>query len=356
MPDVDREAPNRNHTQSVLFRKDEWTRAESREWLVEHDHFTDGYEETENLHRWRQYQPDAGRFRYRNEQIGDGITLVLAFRKDEDMLGHPFSKKKPFRGFWAGPTWAQEEEEHPKDQEEEEEHPMAQEEEKEHPMAELLLFDVIGPDFFGDGITGLQVREAFATLGGQDVRVRINSPGGDVFEGLAIHNALRDHPGRVQVVVDALAASAAAIVAMAGDEILMVENATLMIHEPWTVAVGDAAELRAQADILETINAGLVTTFARRTGLPRDEVAQLLRAETWLSADQAVAAGFADRTVEPGGVRNQFDMKQFSKPKRVWRKDVESFLSRLPQEEQDRAGILRTERAKLRLRMAMLDN
>ena len=274
------------------------------------------------------------------------------------------SRGKPFRGFWAGPLRAQEE--------------------ADSPMAEILIFDVIGRDFWGDGIDGKSIRSALKELGDGDVRVRINSPGGDVFEGVAIHNALRDHKGKVQVVIDALAASAAAIVAMAGDEVLMVENATFMIHEPWTFALGDATELRAQADILETINSGLITTFSRKTGQSREAIAELLQAETWLDAEEALEGSFVDEVIEPGGIRNEFNRDTFSKPKPRGVEEVDSFMKAVaidevagkllsdmievvadastpedPREEGhegvDKAAQARTNQAKLRARIASLD-
>lgn len=226
-------------------------------------------------------------------------------------------RKKLFRGFWSGPIKTQEDVE------------------TSQPMAEILIFDVIGRDFWGDGIDGKSIRSALKELGNGDVRVRINSPGGDTFEGVAIHNALRDHKGKVQVVIDALAASAAALIAMAGDEILMVENATFMIHEPWTFALGDATELRAQADILETINSGLITTFARRTGQSREAIGELLQAETWLGAEEALEGGFVDEVVEPGGIRNEFDKDVFSKPKPRGFENVQTFLEGMAEGEEE---------------------
>jgi len=81
MPKVNRKTPDRNHTQSVLFQRDQWTVARAKRWLRDHDHFTDGLDTTKNLYRFRQYNPDAEKFRYRNRAIGDGITLVLAFKR-----------------------------------------------------------------------------------------------------------------------------------------------------------------------------------------------------------------------------------------------------------------------------------
>lgn len=132
----------------------------------------------------------------------------------------------------------------------------------------------------------------------KDLTVYINSPGGDVMAGAEIYTALREHSekglGRVTVKVTGLAASAASIVAMAGDEILMAPVAYMMIHNPWTVAAGNAKELRKQADVLDVISEGLINAYERRTGKSRDELMQLLDGETYMSAQTCINEGFAD--------------------------------------------------------------
>ena len=132
----------------------------------------------------------------------------------------------------------------------------------------------------------------------QDVTVYINSPGGDVMAGAEIYTALREHSeqgkGRVTVKVTGIAASAASVVAMAGDEVLMSPVAYMMIHNPWSAAVGNAKELRKQADALDVISEGLVSAYERRTGKTRDELMQLLDGETYMSAQTCVDEGFAD--------------------------------------------------------------
>ena len=132
----------------------------------------------------------------------------------------------------------------------------------------------------------------------KDVTVYINSPGGDVMAGAEIYTALREHSangkGRVTVKVTGIAASAASIVAMAGDEILMSPVSYMMIHNPWTISMGDAKELRKQADVLDVISEGLIAAYERRTGKSRDELMRMLEAETYMSAQTCIDEGFAD--------------------------------------------------------------
>jgi ATP-dependent protease ClpP protease subunit len=162
--------------------------------------------------------------------------------------------------------------------------------------AELLLYQEIGLG----GQTSKDLVERLDALGALDeITVRINSPGGDVFDALAIHQTLSRHPARVVVTVDALCASAATLVALAGDEIRMAENALWMIHEPWTVAMGNSADLLKQSDLLDTVAEQIVSIYVRRTGLTGEEIRDLMRAETWYTAPQALAAGFVDAIDAP---------------------------------------------------------
>ena len=137
-----------------------------------------------------------------------------------------------------------------------------------------------------------------ALKGVKNVTVHINSPGGDVIAGAEIYSALREHSlngeGSVTVIVTGIAASAASIIAMAGDRILMHPVAYMMIHNPWTVAMGDAKELRKAAKVLDVIAEGLVSTYQARTGKDKEELEKMLENETWMSAATCVEEGFAD--------------------------------------------------------------
>jgi len=160
---------------------------------------------------------------------------------------------------------------------------------------ELSIYDEIGA--FGIG-----AKEFIAELReykGQHVHVRINSPGGEIIDGSAIANALNRHDGGVTVHIDGLAASMASYIAMSGNPTYMSENALLMIHNPWTLAAGEADDLRKQADLLDTMKATLVRGYQRKSGMPAEEIGRLMDEETWLTALEATALGFVD-AIEDG--------------------------------------------------------
>ena len=163
--------------------------------------------------------------------------------------------------------------------------------------AEILIYDVIGDSFWSDSVSAKQFVDDLSGISG-DIHVRINSPGGDVFDGTAIYNALISHKGRVRTTVDGIAASMASVIAMAGETLTMPENAMMMIHDPWTMAVGNAAELRKTAEVLDKSKLGLVAAYQAKTGLPSDEISAIMAEETWFTGAEAVERGFADNLGE----------------------------------------------------------
>lgn len=172
--------------------------------------------------------------------------------------------------------------------------------------AEISIYDEIG--FWG--VTAKQFIGDLKAIDATTIKLAINSPGGAVFDALAIYNALRQHPANVEVTIMGVAASAASIIAMAGDTVVMPENAFMMIHNPLNMAYGNADDLREMADVLDKIGASLVGIYARRTGLPEDEIKALLDAETWLNAEEAVLKGFADELQPELKVAASFDMER----------------------------------------------
>lgn len=172
--------------------------------------------------------------------------------------------------------------------------------------ADISIFDEIG--FYG--VNAKQFIGDLKAIDAKTIKLAINSPGGSVFDALAMYNALRQHPANVEVTVLGVAASAASLVAMAGDTIVMPENAFMMIHNPLNFAYGNADELREMADVLDKIGASLVATYANRTGLPEAEIKALLDAETWLNAEEAVLKGFADELQPALKVAASFDMER----------------------------------------------
>lgn len=164
-------------------------------------------------------------------------------------------------------------------------------------VAEIRIYDEIG--FWGTDAKTFVSRLDEAAASAAEVVVAINSPGGDVFDAFAIYNALRRYAGRVTARVDGVAASAASLVAMAGDRIVMPENAMLMIHNPWTVALGTASDLRATADSMDKARDGILAAYRNKSGKTDEELMAMLDAETWMTAAEAKEAGFADEIEAP---------------------------------------------------------
>lgn len=163
---------------------------------------------------------------------------------------------------------------------------------------ELIINGTIASEsWLEDDVTPKLFKEELATHTG-DITVRINSPGGDVFAGVSIYNMLREYNGRVVVKVDGLAASIASLIAMAGDEIVMLPGAMMMVHKPWTIAAGNADELGRAVEMLEKTCESMIPVYASRTGLSEEKIEELLAAETWMTAAEAVELGFATEAVE----------------------------------------------------------
>ena len=157
----------------------------------------------------------------------------------------------------------------------------------------ITMFSVIGEDYWSDGITASQVAKQLRAIGGP-VEVQINSPGGDVFEGFAIYNILREHPYKVSVKVVGMAASAASIIAMAGDEITIGSAAFIMIHNCWCIGVGNRHEFRELADFLDPFDQALVDVYVARTGQSEKDIKKWMDAETYMSGSMSVERKFAD--------------------------------------------------------------
>lgn len=165
--------------------------------------------------------------------------------------------------------------------------------------AEVWIYDQIGASFWEEGVTAKNfIKELTAIKAGQ-INLHINSPGGSVFDGVAIYNALKNHPATVTTFVDGLAASIASVIALAGDKVVMAENSLYMIHNPWGFAQGDAEEMRKTAEMLDKVRGTLLTTYMSKTGKDEAELIAMLDAETWLDAKEALAHGFIDEIAAP---------------------------------------------------------
>lgn len=171
---------------------------------------------------------------------------------------------------------------------------------EEQSAGELLLYgEISDATWWGDEVTPKQFRDDLQGLGDiKELRIYINSPGGDVFAGSAIYSILKRHSARKLVYVDGLAASAASLIAMAGDKITMPVNAMIMVHNPWMIVMGDAPTMRKAADDLDKIRESMIAVYQARTGLDQEKIVELLDAETWMTAEEAVKLGFADEVEE----------------------------------------------------------
>lgn len=181
--------------------------------------------------------------------------------------------------------------------------------------AELMLYNDIGGWF---GTYADEFVEELSAISAPRLTVRLNSPGGSVFQGLAIASALRTHPADITVRVDGIAASIASVIALAGDRLVVMPGSTMMIHEAAGEAVGDASVMAKMAEVLDTLSANIADMYAAKAGGTRDEWRQRMVAETWFLADEAVAAGLADEvgpsrgaTPEEPEMREQFDLTAY---------------------------------------------
>lgn len=176
----------------------------------------------------------------------------------------------------------------------------------------ISVLDVIGQGWFDEGVTSKRVAGALRAIGKNDVTVTINSPGGDYFEGLAIYNMLREHPAKVTVKVLGMAASAASVIAMAGDEIQIARAGFMMIHNTWVIAMGDRHQLRDVAAWLEPFDQTAIDIYAARTGLDGKALATMMDRETWIGGSSAVDQGFADSLLSSDEVtaKNSIEAKE----------------------------------------------
>lgn len=178
-------------------------------------------------------------------------------------------------------------------------------------VAEVYIYDEIG--YFG--VTAKDFTDELRTITADTIELHLNTPGGDVFDGLAIYAALQQHPARVVATVDALAASAGSFIAMAGDEVVMARNATVMIHDAFGLALGNAADMADMAERLDKVSDNLASIYAERAGGDVAAWRTAMRAETWYDADEAVEAGLADRVLGAGrddAAKDTFDLSVFA--------------------------------------------
>lgn len=173
----------------------------------------------------------------------------------------------------------------------------------------LYIYDEIG--YWGDSAKSLV--DQLQKIEGDKLDVHVNSPGGDIFDGLAIYQALKDHKAEVTVHVDGVAASIASVIAMAGDRVIMAPKASMMVHDGWTMAVGSAKDMRKTADLLDKQSDIIASVYADKTGQPVEFWREVMGEDSWYDADEALAAGLADEVVgKEKKVDEAFDLGVFA--------------------------------------------
>jgi len=181
---------------------------------------------------------------------------------------------------------------------------------KGNKKAEITIYQEIGG--YWDGVSAKQFAEELKALGDIDeINLRMNSPGGEVFEGITIYNVLKQHKARVIVDIDGLAASIASVIVMAGDEIRMADNALMMIHDAWGFAMGTADDMRKTANTMDKVNGTIISTYAKRTSREEAEIVDMMHAETWMTAKEAKENGFIDEITDAMEMAAHFDLDKF---------------------------------------------
>lgn len=205
----------------------------------------------------------------------------------------------------------------------------------------IQIFDVIGEDWWtGGGFTAKRMSAALRSIGNNPVTVQINSPGGDMFEGITIYNLLRAHQAKVTIEVLGWAASAGSIIAMAGDEIVMGLGTFMMVHNAWGIVIGNRHDMREAATLFEGFDGALVDIYEARTGKARKDIEKLMDAETFMGPTEAVEKGFADRVDDKLGAGDEKEPAKDSGDRRLMaRRQTEAALAK--------AGFSRSTRAEM---------
>lgn len=179
---------------------------------------------------------------------------------------------------------------------------------------DIILYGTVGDSFFEEGFTAKDVINALAGLRGQPVNVRINSGGGIADEGIAIYNSLKNHGAKISVFIDGIAASAASLIAMAGEVVTMRKGSVMMVHDPMMFSMGNAADMEKSAQALNAIADSMADLYAGKTGRKAKDIRAEMREELWLTPDEAVAKGYADATVADDAIEaSAFDYRAYTK-------------------------------------------
>lgn len=178
----------------------------------------------------------------------------------------------------------------------------------------IYLYDVIDPYF---GVSAESFVKQLANVDAENITLHINSPGGDVFDARAIATAIKNHKATVTAKIDGLAASAATYIALAADSVEMADGSFFMIHKGWTFTMGNADDLRETSNLLDKVDESIVNDYAKKTGMEPSAIIDLMAAETWFTATEALDNGFIDKITDGNVVTNRFDLSAYNNAPRV---------------------------------------
>jgi len=201
--------------------------------------------------------------------------------------------------------------------------------------AEILIYGVIGFPFNDAG----EIVRTLAEMNQKTILIRINSPGGDVFDSVAIFNVLQSHKSKIITRIESLAASSASFIALAGKEVQAYKNAMMMIHNPWVFAIGDQNDLRDIADVLEKISGNMVDIYSDNSSVGKKEIKEMMKAETWMTAKEAKEKGFIDTILDGKGAKAQFDLSMFANAPEDFRGEEHEITERELEKELQKMGI-----------------
>ena len=187
--------------------------------------------------------------------------------------------------------------------------------------AEIWIYEYIGEDFWtGGGVTAKKFQKELSEIKASQIDLHINSPGGEVFDGITIYNLLKQHPAKITSFIDGLAASIASVIALAGDKVIMAANALYMVHNPTGMAIGSANDMRSLADVLDKIAGTMITTYSSKTGKPEPDIKAMLEAETWMTAEEAkmLLEGYKGEEATGRAIKMRQKPIKMSEPVKDW--------------------------------------
>jgi ATP-dependent protease ClpP protease subunit len=195
---------------------------------------------------------------------------------------------------------------------------------------EITIYGIIGDSWWDDSVSASDIDNALKSITG-DIVINLNSPGGDAFDGIAIYNRLKKHDGKVTINVDGWACSAASVIAMAADELIMGLGSMIMIHEASTIVWGTKTDMRKEADVLDNLEDGIIDIYMTKANIEREEIRNMVDAETWFSAQKAIEIGFATSTVTSSTVEDNEEITNLKSQMQVIQNELDQIKNKEPE-------------------------